>query len=135
MKIRIKISPVIFVVVFIYLFLLSCTGISSDPGGSAKYYIDNKENFTINVKMFLVSQLGNEIVDTTVDSNTKKEIFSDFIIGVNPQPSNTFKSIQIFNLTNESLVNQDPINNSLWIITKTSSGDYYSADWTYIFDK
>ncbi|MEZ4799086.1 MAG: hypothetical protein R2809_04745 [Flavobacteriales bacterium] len=86
---------------------------NDEPVGSAEYFYVNTSDTTVHIYCTLLPQLGNKIVEVDVLPGETKSIFQDGIIGVNPSPADTFKSIKITLSSNrEILIEKEAINNS-----------------------
>ncbi len=66
-----------------------------EPAGAAHYYINNQSELTLAIEFVTSVALGSNVDDSfSLDPNSKIQIFSDGIIGVNPMPTNSFQEIK-----------------------------------------
>ncbi|WP_156339989.1 hypothetical protein [Nonlabens sp. YIK11] len=124
-------TKILTILLFAMFLLFSCSDtdddiIIIDSGGSSEYFLNNQTNKRI-IAIFQKSEsLGLEI-DTTdiVEINTSKEIFQDFMIGVNPMPTDSFNEIKFFeadDLDNPILI-LSPIQNQDWTLKTQDLND------------
>jgi hypothetical protein len=111
-------------VLLLIILLYSCGKISIDYGGSSDYYITNNRDTRIIVECILLNNGSNSIKNIEIDSGIQIYVLSDFCMGHNPKPSDSFKSIFIKDTINNEIVNFDPIDDKKWVVDKEYTGDF-----------
>ncbi|WP_147407344.1 hypothetical protein [Reichenbachiella sp. MSK19-1] len=99
-----------------------------EPAGTAHYYINNQTSSEITFSFVTSEELGSQLIDSlpSIASRISVKILEDGIIGVNPQPSNSLKSLSIVR-TDNGLGYQIPrIDDDSWEITSRDfeAGEY-----------
>ncbi|NQZ75160.1 MAG: hypothetical protein HRT61_03470 [Ekhidna sp.] len=99
-----------------------------EPAGAASYFIANLTSAELKVQFVTSQELGLQLIDTAsiISPNTTSKIFEDGIIGVNPEPSNSFSSLSLLQLSDSSELTISPIINEDWeVISKDfEAGEY-----------
>jgi hypothetical protein len=115
-----------FVVLFVASALFGCSRIETDYGGSASYYIKNNRTETIKIDY---DRNSSGFVE--VNAGETELLYSDFIIGINPQPSDSFAWIKIYDSSNSILIDMSIINNGDWIQEKMFTESFGLTNYTY----
>lgn len=129
---KLSMSTKYLTILFFAMFLLfSCSDTDEDVliidlGGSSEYFINNQTDKRI-IAIFQKSEGLALEIDTTdiIEVNTSKQIFQDFIIGVNPMPIDSFNEIKFFeanDLDNPFLI-LSPIENEVWTLKSQDLND------------
>lgn len=99
----------------------------SEPVGSAEYFYKNATDSTLHLECVLQPQLGNRILSFDILSGETKSLFQDSMFGVNPTPSDTFKSIKITLQSGVEYFLEDQALNKQWTAESPDkkNGDVY----------
>jgi hypothetical protein len=116
------------------LFLYSCSPFPAflpddEPAGSAAFFVNNSTGSEISVKMYLVEQLGGGVETALVAAQSRAQVFEDSIIGVNPQPADSFSKVELY-AGDTLLFTHAPVDNGAWEFVQISTGAYYHAEFT-----
>ncbi len=97
-----------FLIGLLSIVILSCqddpTECCIETVGSAYYFIKNESASELKVSFVTSSELGLQKVDSTnlIPSNSILKILEDGIIGVNPEPSNSFSTLTFLRISDSS---------------------------------
>lgn len=110
----------------LFFLFISCTDNQTntliyEPAGSADYYINNQSSSELNVVFVTTPELGSETDSIIVVKNSLSKILNDGIIGMNPEPSDSFRKITFYTSgeTEEPAFTFEPVTNDEWEIIGT----------------
>lgn len=91
-----------------------------EPAGSAEYFYVNTSDSSVVLNCTLLPQLGNKTIHLEILPGETVSIIEDSMFGVNPMPSDTFKSIKITLSSGQEILLENENLNSGW---KTETPD------------
>jgi hypothetical protein len=116
----------------ILIFISSC--FNKDEGGSGYFFAQNNSVQNVFVTYKLLPEHGSfeDTVDLALDS--KVELYHLFEIGVNPKPSDAFQFIYILDENYNTLLVQDPIDDSQWQADQLFKRSYGRTNYYLVFE-